>query len=399
MHHGFDSVIERRHTHSSKWGMTKALFGRDDVLPMWVADTDFPAPEPVVRALRERIEHPIYGYTYPPASLCEAIIDWHARHWGWQIEREWIVFTAGVVNGLHTAVRAVARPGDEVVIQPPVYYPFSAAVRHGGCQVVHNQLILDGGRYRMDIDALRSLFARRTTFPARTPRIKMLILCSPHNPVGRVWTPAELAALAEVCLEYGVVLVSDEIHGDLTLPGHHHTPTAKLSEEIAQQTITLNAASKTFNLAGLATSYAVIPEAGLRRRFQEAQLGAGGGNMLGYVATEAAYREGDPYLAQLRSYLQGNFELFREGARARLPGVEVVQPEGTYLAWADMRGLGMSVERLETFIRNEARLALDDGYAFGPGGEGFQRFNLGCPRSVVEEALRRLEGAIRGLGS
>jgi cystathionine beta-lyase len=391
----FDQAVDRRNTGSSKWVNNAVLFGREDVLPMWVADMDLPSPPAVTRALVERAAHPLYGYTSPPASLYSAIVDWCKSRYGWHIEREWIVFSSGVVGGLHTAVRAFAHPGDEVVVQSPVYYPFGGSIRNSGCQVVHNHLRFGSGKYTMDTDGLRGLFERRTSFPARSPRIKMLILCSPHNPVGRVWTADELRELATVCLEQEIILISDEIHCDLTFYGHQHTPTASLSPEIANVTVTLGSASKTFNLAGLATSYAIIPNPKLRRRYLEAQAGAGAGNLFGYVATEAAYREGASHLAEIREYIQGNIDLFRAGID-QLPGMRMVDLEGTYLAWVDMRGLGMDIAQLQDFIRNRARLALDDGYAFGPGGEGFQRFNLACPRSTVQEALDRLERAVRG---
>jgi len=389
----FDQIVERRGTNSTKWDNNKTLFGRDDVLDMWIADMDFPCPEPVVRAIRERAEHPIYGYTFPSNGEYEAIIGWCQRHYGWPVKREWVVYTAGVVNALYTAVRAFTHPGDEVVVQPPVYYPFNAAIRNTGCQILYNPLKLVDGRYEMDIDGLRDLFRGRTSFPARSPKIKMLILCSPHNPVGRVWTVEELQAVAEICLEHNVILVSDEIHCDLLLYGNKHTVTSTLSPEIQANTITLMSGSKTFNLAGLATSYVVIPNDRLRRKYQEMRAGACSGNLFGHIALEAALRDGDDYLRQLLTYVQGNMDLMQAGI-ARLPGMEMIKPEGTYLAWVDMRGLGMDIQGLQDFVRNGARLALDDGYAFGPGGEGFQRFNLACPRSYVQEALDRLEGAV-----
>ncbi len=390
----FDTLVDRSNTSSSKWGYRKALFGRDDVLPMWVADMDFPAPAEVVEAVRSRAEHPIYGYTVPPSSLWKAIIERLDRFYGWKIKEEWICLTAGVVNGLYSAISAYARPGDEIVVQPPVYYPFYGAVKNTGCQTVYSHLKFDGERYTMDFDGLEDLFRGRSTFPARSPRIKALILCSPHNPVGRVWTRDELATLGRICAEHECVLLSDEIHCDLLTPGARHIVTATISEEIAQNTVTFMSASKTFNLAGLGTSFVVIPNDRLRREFMRARAGHNSGNLFGYAALEAAFRYGDDYLTQLRAYLAGNLRYFTEFLKARLPELKLIRPEGTYLAWVDLRGLGFTPAELQDFIRNKARLALDDGFAFGPGGEGFQRVNLACPRSIVVEATDRLEKAI-----
>jgi len=399
MHYDFDRVIQRRNTGSSKWDRLEAMFGRDDLLPLWVADTDFPVPEPVVRAIKERAEHPIYGYTYPSESLRAAIVDWSRRHYGWQIEPDWIVFTAGVINGLYTAIQAFTRPGDEIIVQPPVYYPFFNTIKNSGRQVVYNPLRLENGRYTMDFAGLEKLFVGRDTFPVYQPRIKLLVLCSPHNPVGRVWTREELSRLAEICRQHNVLLISDEIHCDLLFHDARHTVTATLSEEVAQRTITFMAGTKTFNLAGLTTSYAIIPNPRLRQLFLEARTGSTDGNLFGWVALEAAYRYGDDYLAQLREYLNANLDFFMDFIASRLPELQVIRPEGTYLCWVDMRGLGLDHLELQDFLRNEARLALDDGFAFGPGGEGFQRFNLGCPRSTLAEALERLEAAVRKLRS
>ncbi len=397
MRYDFDKVIDRHQTNSVKWDMNLVNFDREDVLDLWVADMDFPAPEPVVEAIRKRAEHPIYGYTFPPDSLYEAIIGWLERRYGWRVKKDWIVFTAGVVNGLYSAVEAYSHPGDEIIVQPPVYYPFFSAVKNTGRQLLYNHLAFDGRRYLMDFAGLKALFEARTSFPARTPRVKALILCSPHNPVGRVWSPEELTTLGRVCVDNGCVLLSDEIHCDLLMKGARHTVTAGLSEEIARTTVTFMSASKTFNLAGLSTSFAVIPDDRLRRRYVEARNGHNSGNLFGFVALEAAFRHGDDYLAQLREYLNGNLEYFLDFIARRIPRLKVVRPEGTYLAWVDCRGLGLCPLELQRFMREEARLALDDGFAFGPGGEGFQRVNLACPRPLLKEALERLEKAVKGL--
>ncbi|HCW50880.1 MAG TPA: cystathionine beta-lyase [Clostridiales bacterium] len=459
MRYDFDKVIDRRGTGSAKWDLNEELFGTDDVLDMWVADMDFPCPQPVIDALRRRLEHPIFGYGFPPDSLYRAVMDRMDRFFGWKVEKEWITFTPGVVSALHAAVRAVAEVGDEIVIQPPVYYPFFRAVADSGCQLVHNQLRLEESRartrrepgtegtwtlnrgrpqtgpadrpgpvrYVMDYDDLEEHFRTAPGFPGKSHRIRGLILCSPHNPVGRVWSREELERLAEICLRNDCVIISDEIHCDLLLGGSRHVPTATLSPEVEARTITLMAPSKSFNLAGLSASFAIIPDAGLRRRFERARTGQGGVNVLGLVAMEAALREGDEYLSQLNAYLTRNMRFFA-GTLKDIPGVRLVPPEGpegTYLAWVDMSGLahergmvrpekagrqgragptdpggtgpGSAVddEALRRFMLHEARIATDPGYVFGPGGEGFHRFNLACPRSVVEEAVARLERAVR----
>ncbi|AGL00990.1 MalY/PatB family protein [Desulfoscipio gibsoniae] len=396
MLYNFDDIINRKNTNSMKWDNIK-LFGRDDLINMWVADMDFPCPEPVVKALKERAEYPVYGYSFPPDSLYEAIVERLDRNFGWEIKKEWIVFTAGVVNGLYSAVRAFTYPGDEVVVQPPVYYPFFNAIKDNGCQVLHNHLAFDGERYTMDFNKLEELFKPITSFPVRMPRIKMLILCSPHNPVGRVWSKEELTALGEICIKNNCMLISDEIHGELMVGDVKHTVTATISQELEQQSITFMSASKTFNLAGLATSFAVIPNDHWRREFIKSRAGYNSGNFFGFTALEAAFRYGDEYLSQLLLYLRANVKFFTDYINNKIPRLKVIKPEGTYLAWVDMRNLGMNTLELQDFIRSKARLALDDGYAFGPGGEGFQRFNLACPRIILQQALERLEQAVEEL--
>jgi cystathionine beta-lyase len=273
MRYDFDRIIDRRNTNCGKHDRNLINFGRDDVLSMWVADMDFPCPEPVVEAIRRRAEHPIYGYSFAPDSLYEAIVERMEKRYGWKIEKEWILFNAGVVNGLYSAIKAFTHPGDEVIVQSPVYYPFYSAIKNNGCQVVHNPLKLENGRYYVDFEQLESLFEVRTTFPARSPRIKALVLCSPHNPTGRVFTRDELQRLAEICLKHDCLIISDEIHCDLLVKGARHTVTSSLSPEIQQNTITLMSASKTYNIAGLATSFVIIPDQKLRRQYMICALG------------------------------------------------------------------------------------------------------------------------------
>lgn len=394
MIYDFDKVIERKNTNSMKWDRNALLFGTEDVLDMWVADMDFPCPEPVLEVIKKRAQHPIYGYSFPPETLYEAIIERLYRYYGWRVKKEWIVFTAGVVNGIYSAIKAFAHPGDEIILQPPVYYPFFSAIKNNGCQVLPNNLHFDGQRYCMDFAGLKELFKPITTFPPRIPGVKMFILCSPHNPVGRVWTREELTTAGEICINNNCMIISDEIHCDLLFKGVKHTVTSTISKELEQNTITFMSASKTFNLAGLSTSFAVIPNDAWRDQYIRARAGHNSGNPFGMVALEAAFRYGDEYLKQLLEYLEGNLKYFMDFVKNKIPGINVIKPEGTYLVWVDMRGLGMDALKLQNFIREKARLALDDGYAFGSGGEGFQRFNLATPRSILKEALTRLEKAV-----
>jgi len=396
MQYDFDEYIERTGTDSMKWDRTERLFGSDDVLPMWVADMDLPVPVEVIEKMKERLEHPLFGYTAPSESLFEAIIDRMKRFYNWDIEREWIVFNPGVVNALSTCIDSLSRAGDEVILQSPVYYPFFSAIENNGCKVVNNQLAYDGSNYSMDFEDLKSHFEGRNRFPVRKPRVKALILCNPHNPVGRVWSPEELEQLAEICLENDCVIISDEIHCDLLVSDARHTVLSNISEAIEKNTITLMAPSKTFNLAGLKASFTIIPDPEKRRQFSEADAGGAGVNAMGLIAIEAALRHGDDYVKQLNDHLKRNVQYFKDEVN-QLPGIKVVDPEGTYLVWVDMRDLGMDDDQLERFMIQEAKIATDFGFAFGPGGEGFQRFNLACPKSIVEEAVERLKAAVSKL--
>jgi cystathionine beta-lyase len=392
----FDRVIDRRGTASSKWDLLGKLFGSEDLLSLWVADMDWPSPDAVVEAMRRRLDHPLFGYTHATAPVIEAIVGRLDRRFGWRVRPEWVVITKGVVNALYGLIRAFTHPGDEVVVQPPVYYPFYHAVQNCGCRPLENHLVLDGGRYRIDLDGLEASLRGSTSFPSRTPRARMLLLSSPHNPVARVWAPEELRRLAEICAARDCMLVSDEIHADLVLDGFRHTVTATLDPRIEQGTITLMSASKTFNLAGLDTSFAVIPNDGWRRTFLARQEGHGA-NIFGLVALEAAFRHGDDYLEELLRRINANMAFFIDDIERRVPPLTVIRPEGTYLAWVDARGLGLAPRDLQAFIRRKARLALDDGFAFGPGGDGFLRVNVACPRPILAEAIDRLERAVAGL--
>ena len=390
--YNFDEMIERRQTNSYKWDMAETLGGREDAIPLWIADMDFYAPPAVREALQERAAHGVFGYAAIPASCYEAVVEWVKHRHGWAIEPEWIVFTPGVVPAFHWVVKAYTHPGDQVIVQPPVYYPFFNAVRHNGCHIVENPLQADAaGHYTIDFEHLERQFTSRT---------KVLLLCSPHNPVGRVWTAAELTRLAELCLKHRVILCSDEIHHDLVFTGHRHVPTALLADDIAQATVTCMAANKTFNLAGLAVGLMIIPNRRLRQEFLHAKQNTGIEtlNLFGLLATEIAYREGEAWLTELLAYLQGNRDFMADFVAARLAPLTMARPEGTYLAWLNCRGLQLDDAALHDFMLHQARLWLNDGAIFGGGGVGFQRLNFACPRARLEEALLRLERALAERG-
>ena len=382
-----DQVIDRRGTASLKWDFQKRLAGEEGLLPLWVADMDFPAPRQVRAALRRRVRHGVFGYTREPESWFEAASAWTRSRHGWDLSREWLLACPGVVPAVNLAILAFTAPGERVVIQPPVYYPFAAGIRNNGREVLENPLALKDGAYGLDLEHLERSVDERT---------RLLILCSPHNPVARVWRKEELQGLAEVCLRRGLVVVSDEIHCDLVLPGHRHLPTAALSGEVARRTVTLLSPTKTFNLAGLGGSLAVIPDPGLRRRFRAAKeaLWTGVANACSVVAAEAAWRHGARWLERVLAYVAGNHRFLTDYLATRLPAARVFPLEGTYLAWLDFRALGFSDGELKERILRRARVWLDDGPMFGTGGEGFQRLNLACPRAVLREALERLAPAL-----
>ena len=387
----FDRVIERRGTGCEKWDMVEAIFGAKDLVPLWVADMDFASPPEVVRALLRRVEHGVYGYTECTDGHYDALRGWMRRRHGWDVRREWVVPCPGVVPALNTLVRAFTRPGDRIIVQQPVYHPFMLAAENNGRRVLNNGLLFEGGRYVMDLDDLRKKVVSR--------RVKMLILCSPHNPVGRLWTRDELAETGRICVENGIIVVSDEIHSDLVLGGRRHVPFASLSEDLAARSVVCTAPSKTFNLAGLQTANLIIPDAKLRRDYSVAQEECGffSANVFGTVALEAAYTYGEPWLEALLQYIEGNLRFLSEFITRKMPRITLIEPEATYLAWLDFRGLGMDSRALKDFLRHSAGVALGEGHIFGGGGEGFARVNLACPRRILEEGLGRLANAIDGL--
>lgn len=386
----FDRIIERRGTDSSKWDRCEKDVGVPDILPMWVADMDFASPPRVVEALRERADHGIFGYTERSDSYYESVVSWMKRRFDWDIQDKKIVYTPGVVVALNLIIQAYTRPGDKVIIQQPVYHPFSHAILNNKRQLVSNRLRIHKRRYVMDFDHLQKSIDKQT---------RLLILCSPHNPVGRVWKKEELERLAEICLENKIILVSDEIHADLVFPGHVHIPTASLSEKIAESVVTCTAPSKTFNIAGLGVANTIISNRTLYEQLCSTVNNAGleMTNIFAKVATEAAYNGGEEWLEQLLEYIQGNYEFLVSFLRDHIPQITAFPLEGTYLVWLDFRRLGLSDRTLKDFLLKKAKVWLDEGTKFGKGGDGFQRMNIGCPRKLLEQGLSRIAKAVKYL--
>lgn len=390
MKYDFDSVVNRRNTNSIKWDFAEETFSVKGILPMWVADMDFRAPEPVIAAVRKAAEHGIFGYSGMRESYYEAVIGWMRKRHNWHIQREWIVFSPGVVAALHVLVKAFTEPGDQVVVQTPVYYPFFNAIRSNGCELLDNPLRLEENQYVMDLADLEAKINART---------KMIILCSPHNPISRVWRQEELRELGELCLENNIIIVSDEVHEDIVYKGFKHVPFPLVAEGFADRTIVCTGASKTFNLPGLQTSNIIIPDPKLRECFCETikRCGIHFPNLFGIAATEAAYRHGEEWIEQLLEYLQGNIAFLTGYIKDRMPGLRVIQPQGTYLLWLDFRGCGVDPARLSYFVCHDAKVGLQPGTLFGAREAGFERMNIACPRPTLAEGLARIEEALRRL--
>ncbi|MDD5702690.1 MAG: pyridoxal phosphate-dependent aminotransferase [Dehalococcoidales bacterium] len=398
MKYDFGQECCRKNTDSIKWDCLQPIFGREDIIPMWVADMDFPVAQPIVDALTRRAQHPFYGYTQAGPTVIEAVVERMRRKFNWEIQPEWIVFTPGVVPALHAAVRTLSHPGDEIIIQQPVYYPFFSAVTSAGCQIANNGLKLINGRYEIDFKDLAEKFLPRDGMHPAPSRVKAIILCNPQNPVGRIWEQEELIRLGEIVIRHGAVVISDEIHCEILFRGYRHTPFASISEEFAQNCIVCMSPSKTFSLAGLEVSSIIIPNEKIREEFNNIKAGIlPWPNLFGYTALEAAYRYGDEWLEQALGYLQGNLDFMIDYFKRRISRIQVIHPQGTYLVWLDCRSLGLNDLDLRNFMRQKARVGLDDGYLFGAGGSGFQRMNIACPRPTLEEALKRIEAAVNNL--
>lgn len=388
MKYNFDELVDRTNTNCIKYDARKMFFGNEDLLPLWVADMDFRTPDFIVEAIKKRTEHELFGYTFRPESYNQSIVNWLKRRHNWEIKPEWISFSPGVVAGLTLAIEAFSNPGDGVILQPPVYFPFFDSVKGTGREMIENPLRIENGRYYFDLEDLKQKITSKT---------KLLLLSNPHNPGGMAWNKDELSELAQICLENKILIISDEIHSDLIFPGFKHTPLAAISDQFAQNCVICMAPSKTFNTAGLTTSFLVIPNkrhlAAYERVMRLPHLHMG--NIFGTVALEAAYTHGDEWLAQLMSYLQGNYALLEKFFQENFPKVKVMRPEATYLIWIDFSAMGLSDEDLNKKLI-EGGVGLNRGVQFGKQGSGFMRMNIGCTRVVLQEALERIKNVFVG---
>ncbi len=388
----FDETVNRNGTDSLKYDFAEKRGKPKDVLPLWVADMDFKTSSCILDELHKRIDHGIFGYTETGERYFEAAAGWLEKKHGLHIRYEWLVKTPGVVFALAMAVKACTGENDAVLIQQPVYYPFTEVIEDNNRRIVSNDLVLgEDGKYHIDFEDLEKKIAEN--------HVRLFLFCSPHNPVGRVWTEEELQKIADICIKYNVVIVSDEIHQDFTFKGYKHTSLLNVDERLQNNCILCTSPAKTFNLAGLQISNIIIPDRKLRHAVKK-QIAAAGYNQLntmGIVACEAAYRYGGEWLEAVREYLQDNLEFVREYLSKELPQVKLIEPEGTYLVWLDFRGLGLDGEKLEDLILNKAKLWLDSGAIFGKAGEGFERINIATSRSILKEALERIKTAVNAL--
>jgi len=387
MKYNFDELIDRRNTGAVKTDLCKKMFGTNDLIPLWVADMDFRTPDFIIDAINNRCKHPILGYTVPDEEYFNSIIRWIDVRHGWKLERNWLGFLPGIVPGLAFAVNALTQTGDQIIIQPPVYPPFIQVPSKNGRELIYNPLKVVEGRFEMDLKDLEYKITDRT---------RMFILCNPHNPGGRTWDADTLIKVAEICHKHGVLVVSDEIHSDMALPGNVHTPFASVSELAEQNSITYMAPSKTFNMAGLVSSSYIIPNSEIRKKFSDFMDNSelANGNIFAYVAAQAAYEKGTEWLSEMISYIQGNVDYIVEFLEKNIPQIKPMIPQASFLIWLDCAGLEMNSHQLQEFIVKEARLGLNKGTTFGPGGEQHLRLNIGCSREVLKQAMEQLKSAI-----
>lgn len=391
MNYNFDKIIDRRGSGAVKCDGLEQWYGNSELLPMWVADMDFATPDFIVDALKARLEHPIFGYTIEPERYRKAIIDWIATHHNWQIESSWISYIPGIVKGIAMAMISLLKSGDKIIIQPPVYHPFRNVAMHNGFEVVENQLKrTECGSYEIDFENLEAV---------ADSRCKLLILANPHNPVGILWSRETLVRLADFCHNHGITVISDEIHCDMALWGKKHTPFASVSPKAAECSITFGAPSKTFNIAGIVTSYAIVPNDALRDRFFGWMVGneLNQPDIFAPIATVAAFENGEPWRVQMLKYVEENIEFTIDFCKQHIPQIVPIRPEASFLVWLDCRRLGIPHAKLVDLFVNKAKLALNDGAMFGSEGEGFMRLNVGTTRAILTQALTQLKSAIEGL--
>ncbi|MBR2395753.1 MAG: PatB family C-S lyase [Bacteroidaceae bacterium] len=388
MKYDFDKIIDRSGTNALKYSVLKERYGRDDLIPLWVADLDFETPDFITDALRKRLEHSLFGYTATPDELWNTIARWIEDHHGWKVNKEWITFIPGVMKGVGSVVNVFVKPDEKVIIQPPVYFPFRLTPQGNEREVVFNPLKrVEGGSYEIDFENLAAV---------ADDKCRLLILSNPHNPAGICWSRETLARLADFCYERNIIVISDEIHCDLTLFGNRHIPFASVSDKAAQISITFGAPSKTFNTAGIVNSYTIVPNDTLRRRFFK-WLEANEFNeppIFSTIAIIAAFQKGEEWRRQLISYIEDNVRFVQDYFKEHIPSIKPLRPQATFLVWLDCRELGLDHNGLIDLFVNKARLALNDGETFGPGGEGFMRLNVGAPRAILEAALERLAVAV-----
>ena len=384
----FDKIIERRGTGAVKTDALKKVYGKEDLIPLWVADMEFETPDFIIEAIRKRLEHPVFGYTVMPEGYWETVKTWIEDHHGWKTETEWMTFIPGIVKGIGMVINALLEKEDKVIIQPPVYHPFRLIPQKNGREVVFNPLKeLPDGSYEMDFENLEAVC---------DPKCKLLILSNPHNPAGIVWSRETLMKLADFCHSHGITVISDEIHCDMALFGNRHIPFASVSEKAAECSITFGAPSKTFNIAGIVSSYAIVPDEGLREKFfkwlEASEMSAA--HIFAPIATMAAFKHGENWRQQMLRYLECNIRFVEEYCLKNIPQIRPLRPQASFLVWLDCRKLGLSHEELTDLFVNKAGLALNDGEMFNPGGEGFMRLNIGTPRDILKEAMDKLLDAV-----
>ncbi|PBH89688.1 MalY/PatB family protein [Clostridioides difficile] len=379
--------VDRSNNFSSKWSEMEKKYGTNDLLPMWVADMDFKAAPCIIDSLKNRLEQEIYGYTTRPDSYNESIVNWLDRRHNWKIKSEWLIYSPGVIPAISLLINELTKANDKIMIQEPVYSPFNSVVKNNNRELIISPLQkLENGNYIMDYEDIEN----------KIKDVKLFILCNPHNPVGRVWTKDELKKLGDICLKHNVKIISDEIHSDIILKKHKHIPMASISKEFEKNTITCMAPTKTFNIAGLQSSYVILPDEKYYKLLDDAftRIDIKRNNCFSLVATEASYNNGESWLESFLEYLESNIDFAIKYINENMPKLKVRKPEGTYLLWVDFSALGLSDEELESILVQKGKVALNQGNSFGIGGSGYQRINLACPRSMLEEALIRIKNAI-----